>query len=300
MSSTILQQVVNGLMAGSVYSLLALGLTLIFGVLNLLQMAHGEVVVAGAFAVTFAMVSWNLPFPIALVLGIIASAVIGLLIEALVVRPLLYNRRRKPEHLSLLIATIGVSLFLRNLGVRLFESQPQFVPDAFALQRFDIAGVIISNKQVLVLAVTLLLAVLLGLFVQRTKAGKAIRAVAENAEIASTLGIDPRMVVLVTIMIASAVGSVGGALFATLYNTISPFSGLTLSLKGLVAMLLGGVGSMTGAFLSGLILGVAESVAVGFISSSWRDAIAFGVMVIILLVRPNGLMGRAIDVQRRV
>jgi branched-chain amino acid transport system permease protein len=284
-----LQQLINGIMLGSTYSLVAIGYTLIFGVLNLLHFAHGEVFMLGAF---FALqltlgLKWGI-FP-SMVGAMAGTAVVGFLIERVAIRPI-----KREYFLAPLIATIGITIILQELATKIFGSEPVGFPQTVDIRNFQFGPVGINTLQILILSISLSLMIILHLFVSHTKLGRGMRATAENATTARLLGIKVNNIIIMTFMIASALAGVAGVLVGMAYNTVSPHMGAQMAGKGFAIMLLGGLGNIRGAMLGGLILGVAEVFSVGYLASSYRDAFAYGVMILILIFKPSGLFGSLI------
>ena len=282
------QQLLNGVMLGSAYALIAIGYTLIFGVLHLVHLAHGEVFMVGAFAGLVAVKYAGGDILMAIVLGAAAAGVVGALVELLAIRPI---RRRKGHALAPMISTIGVGIVLQEVVARLFGAEQVGFPHRMEAASWHIGSVTVSSIQLLILGVSVVLMLALHLFVTRTRAGMAMRATAENASIAHTLGIRSERIVLLTFVIASAMGGAAGVLVGLSYNAISPFMGVDMGIKGLVAMLLGGLGNIYGAVLGGLIIGMVEVLSVAYLASSYRDAFAFIIMIAVLLLRPRGIFG---------
>lgn len=282
------QQLLNGLMLGSTYALIAIGYTLVFGVLHLVHLAHGEVFMVGSFAGLAAVAVAGGNIFVAIAVGMVAAAVIGALVELLAVRPI---RRRKGHHLAPMISTIGVGIVLQEVVARTFGAEQVGFPHGMSGASWQLGSISVSAVQLLILGVAIVLMVGLHLFVTRTRLGMAMRATAENASIAHTLGIRSERIVLLTFMIASALGGAAGVLVGLSFNAISPFMGIDMGIKGLAAMLLGGLGNIYGAMLGGLIIGMAEVLSVAYLASSYRDAFAFLIMIAVLLLRPRGIFG---------
>lgn len=292
-----LQQVLNGLTLGGTYALVALGYTLIFGVLEIVNMAHGEVFMLGAFAGYFLVVHLGWPVWLALPGGMLAAAVAGALLEFTALRPL---RRKGVDRLSALISTIGLSILIQNLVLKWLGPDPRSfraaLTDAAPL-RFG--ALVVSRANLLVLAVSVLLMLGLNFLLRRTRVGKGLRAVSENPDTAALLGVNVAGMVLSAVMLASALGGAAGVLVGLQFVSVRPDMGFTYGLKGLAVIILGGLGSVPGAVVGGLIIGMIEVLAVAYGGSSWRDAVAFGALFLILLVRPTGLFGRAAALARR-
>jgi len=282
------QQLLNGVMLGSTYALIAIGYTLIFGVLHLVHLAHGEVFMVGAFAGLAAVKFTGGDIFTALVVGTAASALVGALVELLAIRPI---RRRKGHMLAPMISTIGVGIVLQEVVARTFGAEQVGFPHRMEPVSWHVGSVTVTSLQLLILGVSIVLMMALHLFVTRTKLGMAMRATAEDAGIAHTLGIRSERIVLLTFVIASGLGGAAGVLVGLAFNAISPFMGIDMGIKGLVEMLLGGLGNIYGAMAGGLIIGLAEVLSVAYLASSYRDAFAFVIMIAVLLLRPRGIFG---------
>jgi branched-chain amino acid transport system permease protein len=289
-----LQQCINGLMLGGTYALIAIGYTLIFGVLNLLHLAHGEVFMIGAFVGLTVVLLAKLPLWAAMIAAMVGAGVVGIIVELIAFRPL----QRKALHITPLITTLAVALILQDLALKLFGGEQTGFPQAIRVTNFPLGPVQISTLQLFIIGSSALLMVLLYLFVEKTKLGKAMRAMAENPQTARLLGINVDAVTLVTFGIASALAGAAGVLVGLAYNAITPFMGVQMGLKGMVVMMLGGSGNVIGAMLGGLILGEIEVLSVAYLSSSYRDAFAFGILILIILFRPTGLMGSRLAAER--
>lgn len=282
----ILQQLINGLMLGSNYSLVAIGYTLIFGVLNILHFAHGEVLMAGAFMGLYIITLTHLPIYISLPLTMLFTGILGIIVEILAVRPL-----KKDYHLAPLLSTIGVTIILQNLAVKLFGGYGTRFPDVLQKMDFKIGSLLLSSINIFTFAGSVCLMVILYFFIEKTKIGMAIRTVAQSHITASLLGINVNYVMLVTFAIASALAGAAGVMIGIAYHAITPYIGLQFALKGLVVMLLGGLGNLAGAMIGGLILGMAEVVSIAYVTESFQDIVSFGIMIIILIFKPTGLFG---------
>jgi branched-chain amino acid transport system permease protein len=282
----IYQQLINGLMLGASYSLVAIGYTLIFGVLNLLYFAHGEVFMVGAFVGLYLVVYGGAHICVALVGATIACAVLGVVAFYVSVRPV-----PKDKPLAPLISTIGLTIVLQNLAVYIFGGQQVAFPETIRQELYQIGPVTISSVQIFILAVAVVSMAALWLFIERTKLGRAIRATAENHETAALLGVDVNRVVLVTFVIGSGIAGIAGVLDGVKNSGISPFMGLGAAVKGLVVMLLGGLGNVVGAMVGGLMLGLIEILSAAYIGTTERDLFSFLILILILLYRPTGLFG---------
>lgn len=283
------QQLVNGLTLGSVYAVIAIGYTLVFGVLNIVNMAHGGIIMMGAYIglLLVTVAGWGL-FP-ALIGAMVGGTVLGYLLEVLALRPL---RGKKVTHLAPLISTIGVSIFLESAALLVFGPQTRAFPTDYN-QLMDFGLFKISEIQIISMGTAIVLMVLLTLLLNKTKIGKAVRATAENIETASLLGIHTRRIITFTVMLASALGAAAGVLIALSFNAIEPTMGTSMGFKGLAVLIMGGLGNVGGAMAGGFILGVAEVFSVAYGASSFRDAVAFGLIILILFIRPQGLFAKA-------
>ncbi|MBO8141165.1 MAG: branched-chain amino acid ABC transporter permease [Firmicutes bacterium] len=281
------QQLINGLVTGSTYALIALGYTMVYGVLQLINFAHGEIYMAGAFAGLLLVTAAELPFLAALVLAMVIAACVGVVVEFVAYRPL-----RRSSRLAVLISAIGMSIFLQNLGLWIFgPSTRSFLPP-FPVVSFEIGGLRTNTLHLLTLAVALAMMVGLQFLVARTKMGKAMRAVAQDREAAALMGISVNRTIAFTFAIGSALAAAAGVMVGMLFNAVTPTMGIMPGLKGFVAAVLGGIGHIPGAMLGGLVLGMIEVLGVALLSSQWRDAIAFAILILVLLYRPSGLLGK--------
>jgi len=298
--SDILQKLIIGVQLGSVYALIALGYTMVYGVLRLINFAHGDVFMVGAFVGFYAAKALKLQEQPTLAAGLLSllpvllitmlvCALLGLVIERLAYRPL----RRAPR-LTALITAIGVSLFLENGGQLVFGAERKTFPNVTPGGTIDVLGATVSQDQlVLVIAAALLVAVL-GYIVQRTRTGRAMRAVSFDADAAALMGVNTDRVIAYTFAIGAGLAGAGGVLFAALaHSNIYPLMGINMGLKAFVAAVVGGIGSLPGAMLGALLMGLSESFVRGSAFSRWTEAVAFVLLVAVLLLRPAGLLGRS-------
>ncbi len=281
----LLQQVVNGLTQGSLYALVAIGFVIIFGTMNLVTFAHGEVYMVGAFMGYFALSWWHLPWPIALFLGMAAGWILGVLTEKLAFRPM-----RTVGHMPPLLITIGISIVLKEAVVILLGAENRPVPSIYE-QTIQVWGSQVSVLQFVILGIVVLLIVALQLLIQVTKIGRAMRATAQDHEAAAAMGVNADRVFNIAFALASCLGGAAGVLVGIYYNAVYATMGGMAGLKGFAACIFGGLTSIPGAILGALIIGVVENLTVQFIASGYRDIIAFLVMVLVLIVRPQGLLG---------
>ena len=292
--SQVVQQLINGVSLGSIYALIALGYTMVYGIIKLINFAHGDIYMVGAYIGFFAVAQAGLGIFPALVISMVATGLIGCLVERIAYKPL-----RHAPRISLLITAIGVSFFLEYTSMLFVSPTPRTFPEVFdSSVAFHIGDFIVNGQQVLIFAITFVLTVLLTYIVQKTKIGKAMRAVSFDTETAQLMGIDADRVIGATFGIGSALAAAGGVLVGVYYNSIDPLMGIMPGLKAFVAAVLGGIGSLPGAVVGGLILGVIEAFVSGFLSSTFRDAAAFAILMLVLLFRPSGIFGR--DAQEKV
>jgi branched-chain amino acid transport system permease protein len=290
----LLQQLINGLSLGSIYALIALGYTMVYGVLRFINFAHGDVFMLGAFSGYY--LGRVIPTGsiwsgiLILVLSMAICAVFGILIERFAYRPL----RNRPK-LTVLITAIGVSLLIEYTcqHEKVFGAAPQTFPNLVPDMAIPIpGGGVMNSDQLLVIALTIVLLIGLQFIVLKTRIGTAMRAVSFNPQAASLMGININVVISFTFGLGSALAAAGGILYALNYSSIDPLMGILPGLKAFVAAVLGGIGNIPGAALGGLIIGVVETLTAGYISSAYRDAIAFAILILILLFKPSGLLGK--------
>jgi len=288
----VLQQLINAIALGSIYALIALGYTMVYGIVRLINFAHGDVLMLGTFAsfgilstLGFSPLTLLIAFPVAMV----AAAFVGMAIEKLAYKPL-----RGAPRINVLITAIGVSFILQNTA----KSLPIIGPNPYQYPTFPVRnielapGVTVNLTQVAVFVVAVILMVLLNVIINRTRIGKAMRAVSQDADTARLMGIPVNNVISFTFALGASLAAAAGILFASSFPQINPYMGMMPGLKAFVAAVFGGIGSIPGAMLGGFIIALAETFTKGFISSKLADAVAFGILILILLVRPSGIMGR--------
>lgn len=287
----LLQQILNGLVLGSIYALIALGYTMVYGVLRFINFAHSDVFMVGAYLGYYLaprLGAGTVGGGLLVLAGAMAGcAVLGVIIEKLAYRPL-----RNRSTLTVLITAIGVSLLLQNLGQKVFGANPKPFPTIFPVTQLHFGGLTISSNQIIVLLVTLVLLGGLHWVVNHTRMGTAMRALSFNATAASLVGINNDRVISFTFALGSALAGAGGILYAMNYPSIDPLMGTLPGLKAFVAAVLGGIGNLPGAALGGMLIGLVETLVSGTRASTFRDAIAFAILILILLFRPAGLLGR--------
>ncbi|TAM84502.1 MAG: branched-chain amino acid ABC transporter permease [Candidimonas sp.] len=285
------QQFVNALSLGCVYALFALGFTLIFGVLGIINLSHGAVFMTGAYAALFAIATLRLPLWAGLIAAFVAAGAIGAAIDWLVLRPL---RHRGAPHLIPMIATIGIGIILTNGTQGLFgPNNLRFPPGTVPNHPLMMAGLRITTVEIGIILISLALMALLMLVMRRTRFGRALRAVAESPKAAWLLGINVERLFLTTSFAAGGLGGIAGVLIGLYSDALYPLMGEPILRKGIAVVILGGLGSIPGAMLGGLFLGFSEVLSVAYIGSTTRDAVAFGLLFLVLLLRPRGLFGKA-------
>ena len=286
----LIQTLISGLSLGSIYALIALGYTMVYGIAKMLNFAHGDIIMVGAYAVITAVFTMGLPPFIAILISIVLCALLGIVIEFLAYRPL-----RQAQPLAVLITAIGVSYLLQNLALLIYGSEQKAFPTIVALPTVHIGGVYIDGITLATLVVTAVIMVALSLFINKTRMGKAMRAVSEDKEAAELMGISVNRTITVTFAIGSALAGVAAIFYGAAYTYIRPTTGAMPGIKAFTAAVFGGIGSIPGAMLGGILLGVIEQLSKTYISTLWADAIVFGVLVVVLVVKPTGLLGKKIS-----
>jgi branched-chain amino acid transport system permease protein len=285
------QQIVNGVFLGSIYALFALGYTLVFGVLDILNLAHQAVFMLGAFIALALVSGLHLHLVAALPLAVAAAGAIGLVLERLAFRPL---RGRADSNMSGLISSLAMATIFESIALGVWGPDvSRFPAGTVPDRRYELAGAVVSELQLVIVAISVVLLVALTVLLRRTRLGRRIRAVAESPAAARILGVDVDRIVAASFFVSSALGGAAGVLFALAFNNISPDVGRSVELKGLAVIILGGMGSMPGAVLAAYVLGIVEVFTVAQLGSSYRDAVAFSVLFLVLLLRPRGLLGHA-------
>jgi len=285
------EQLINGITLGSIYAVVALGYTLVFGVLDIINMAHGEIFMFGAFVGMLIATKAHAPLWAAFVGAVAVTGLMGYMLERFALRPL--RGKAGGSALAPLISTIGVSILLENGAHKLFGAGNQLFETPFAEIRFEVGPVTVYLVQVAILAIAVILMAGLSLWLYKSKAGKGLRATAESLDTAGLLGVDTTKIITATVVIASSMGGVAGVLVGMAFNYINNQMGLSMGLKGLAIIIFGGMGSVAGAVAGGAILGLSETFVVAYGNSGYRDAIAFIAIIVVLLARPQGLFGQA-------
>ena len=283
----VLQQLINGISLGSIYALIALGYTMIYGIIKLINFAHGDIYMVGAYIGFFAITQAHLSIVPSLLISLVVTGFLGMLVERLAYKPL-----RHAPRISVLITAIGVSFFLEYTTMYFVSPTPRTFPAMFGDVAVTVGGIVINGQQMLILGITAVLMVILTYIVQKTKTGKAKRADSFDTETTELMVIKSNRIISITFGIGSALAAVAGVLVGIYYNSIDPLMGIMPGLKAFVAAVLGGIGILPGAVVGGLILGVVEAFVSGFISSTFRVAAAFAILFLVLLVRPAGIYGK--------
>ncbi|MGS0740785.1 branched-chain amino acid ABC transporter permease [Glaciimonas sp. GG7] len=287
------QQLINALTLGSVYALFALGFTLVFGVLGVINLSHGAIFMLGSYMALLLVEQLALPLWLAMLLAMLGSGVIGLVVDYVVLRPL---RKRNAPHLAPMIATIGVAIILTNVAQGLFGAENKRFPQGIIPEdSFTFGNVHLTAVQIGIVVISFVLMLVLLVVMRRTQLGRALRAIAESPKAAYLLGINVEGLFYLTSFAAAALGGAAGVLVGLSFNAITPFMGQPMLHKGIAVIILGGMGDIRGAMIAGLFLGFAEVLTVAYISSDFRDAVGFGLLFLILLVRPSGMFGKVLE-----
>jgi branched-chain amino acid transport system permease protein len=284
----LVQQIINGISLGSIYALIALGYTMVYGIVKLINFAHGDIFMIGSFIGFYSITILNLGLFPALILSMVVCAIFGVLIERIAYKPL-----RNATRIAALITAIGVSLFIENGFIYMRGAQPVAYPgDVLPIKNIEWFGLTISSQSLSILGISITLMIILQLIVHKTKIGKAMRAVSLDYDAARLMGINVNNTISATFAIGSALAGAAGVIFGLYYIKIEPLMGIIPGLKAFIAAVLGGIGLIPGAMIGGLLLGLIESLvsAAGF--SLWRDGVAFIVLILILIFRPSGLLGK--------
>ena len=284
---SVLEQLINGLRTGSIYALIALGYTMVYGIAKMINFAHGDIIMVGAYTLYIGIALLNLSIPISILLTVIVCSVVGVAVEKIAYKPL-----RNAPPLAVLITAIGVSYFLQSLSLLIFKATPIPFNSVINIKSIKFGSLNISGITIVTLIVTTISMIVLTLFVNKTKAGTAMRAVSEDKGAAQLVGINVNKTISMTFAIGSALAALAGILYICQYQTLKPTMGALPGIKAFVAAVLCGIGSIPGAMVGGIVLGIIESLSKAYISTELSDAIVFGVLVVVLLVKPSGILGK--------
>lgn len=283
------QQLINGITIGGIYALIAIGYSLVYGILRIVNFAHGDIFMMGSFLGLILSRATGISFLVVAPLAMICTAFLGMFVERLAYRPL-----RGADSMSVLICAMGVSILLANLAQLLFGTETHVYKVGVKLKNYSIGSVSITNLQILMVVITGLILVALFLFVKKTKFGIAMRATSNNLITAKMMGINTNFVISITFAIGSTLAAIAGMMVGLYYDAAYPMMGFHYGIKAFAAAVLGGIGSMPGAMLGGLTIGIVESLGAAYISSGYRNAFAFGIMIIVLIFKPTGIMGKIV------
>lgn len=288
---TLISNFINGISLGSVYAIIALGYTMVYGIAKMLNFAHGDVIMVGAYISYLSTTALNVPPLLSVLIAMAVCTVLGVVIEGLAYRPL-----RKASSLAVLITAIGVSYFLQNAALLIWGSAPKSFSSIVPFDSISLFGgdLIITSEAIVTVITCIVIMILLNLFTKKGKMGKAMRAVSEDKDAAQLMGINTNFTISMTFAIGSALAAVAGVLLCSAYPTLTPTTGSMPGIKAFTAAVFGGIGSIPGAMLGGILLGVIEIFATSYISSQLSDAILFAILIIVLLVKPTGLLGKAV------
>lgn len=284
-----LTNLINGISLGSVYAIIALGYTMVYGIAKMLNFAHGDVIMIGGYAAFCTATYWNFPPAVAVLFAIVVCTALGIIIEKLAYKPL-----REATSLAVLITAIGVSYFLQNSALLIWSSNPKSFPNMITLPNLTIGGAQISGTAMVTIAANIVIMIALTLFTTYTKMGKAMRAVSEDKGAAQLMGINVNGTISLTFAIGSGLAAIAGVLLCSAYPMLMPTTGAMPGIKAFTAAVFGGIGSIPGAMIGGVLLGIIEIFGKAYISTQLSDAIVFAVLIIVLIVKPTGLLGKQI------
>ncbi len=287
-----LSYLINGISLGSVYALIALGYTMVYGIAKMLNFAHGDVIMIGSYVVFTAVSVMNMPTGIGIILAVVVCTVLGVLIERIAYKPL-----RGATPLAVLITAIGVSYFLQNAALLIFGSNAKSFTSVVTIPPLKLAGgaLVITGEAMVTIVACILIVIGLSCFVKYTKSGRAMLAVSEDRQAAQLMGVNVNATIALTFAIGSALAAIAGVLLCSAYPNLNPYTGAMPGIKAFTAAVFGGIGSIPGAMLGGILLGVIENLSKAYISSQLSDAIVFAVLILLLLVKPTGILGKKIS-----
>ncbi len=283
---------INGISLGSVYAMIALGYTMVYGIAKMLNFAHGDVIMMGAYVIFVAVSTLGMPPLVGVIIAVAACTVLGVLIERIAYRPL-----RGASPLAVLITAIGVSYLLQNVALLLFGANTKAFTSVVGIPALKLAGgqLVISGETIVTIVSCVVVMIALMLFIKKSKAGQAMLAVSEDRAAATLMGINVNKTIALTFAIGSALAAIAGALLCSAYPSLTPYTGAMPGIKAFVAAVFGGIGSIPGAMIGGILLGVIENLSKAYISSQLSDAIVFSVLIVVLLVKPTGILGKKIN-----
>lgn len=282
-----LSYLINGISLGSIYAIIALGYTMVYGIAKMLNFAHGDIIMVGAYTLSVAIATLKFPPALAIIVSMAVCSLLGITVEKIAYKPL-----RNASPLTVLITAIGVSYFLQSLALLIFGSNQRKVESVITMQPVRLGAIELTGESAVTIGVTVIIMICLTLFINKTKTGRAMLAVSEDKGAAQLMGVNVNKTISVTFAIGSALAAVAGVLFTSSYGFVGPYTGALPGIKAFVAAVLGGIGSIPGAMLGGFLLGIIESLSKAYISTQLSDAIVFGVLIVVLLVKPTGLLGK--------
>ncbi len=284
-----IQQLLNGVKYGSILALIAIGYTMVYGIIKLINFAHGDIMMVGAYLSYIFLVNFPIDLPVVVVIAIVMAlgALVGIIIERLA-----YRKLRNAPRISALITAIGVSLLLESLAQKIFTATPKVQVNIFGGAPINILGFDVSQLTLYTIIISIVMMILLTLFVYKTKPGKAMRAVSQDQDAARLMGINVNRVISLTFALGSGLGALAGIFYSVAYVNIEPYMGMMPGLKAFIAAVLGGIGNIGGAVLGGFIIGISETLTKTYISTQWADALVFVILIIVLLVKPSGMLGK--------
>lgn len=283
---------ISGISLGSVYAIIALGYTMVYGIAKMLNFAHGDVIMVGGFVVFTCVTTLGMSPALAVLISIVACTALGITIEKIAYKPL-----RKATPLAVLITAIGVSYFLQNLALIIFGSDTKLFTSVVKIPALQLAGgqITITGETIVTVIACIIIMIVLTTFIKKTKAGQAMLAVSEDKDAAELMGINVNATISLTFAIGSGLAAIAGVLLCSAYPTLNPYTGSMPGIKAFVAAVFGGIGSIPGAFIGGILLGIIENLSKAYISSQMADAIVFSVLIIVLLVKPTGILGKKVN-----
>lgn len=282
-----MEQLNNGLALGSIYALTAIGFTMVYGIIRLINFAHGDIYMMGAYFALLGITVLKLPIFLAFLFGMACACILGFLISRLAYKPVF-----KAPKINLFLCAIGASIFLENTAMLVFGPETQSFPEVIKNSTYSFMGLKVTTLQLIIFSTAIVLMVILTYIVKYTKLGRAMRCTSQDMDAARLMGINTDRIVYFTFILGSSLGSAAGILVGMYYRAVYPMMGFMPGLKAFVSAVIGGIGSIPGAMLGGMIMGVSESLGAAYISSGYRDAIAFIILIIILLFKPSGLLGK--------